>query len=218
MLHADRNGFFYVFDRSNGALLLAKQFLKNVTWASGIGADGRPVKLPNQEPTKAGTKVCPSQDGATNWFSPSYNPATGMFYFQTFEKCSIYTKADSADWAPGKTYLGGSQHTAPDPKPERVLKALDIRTGAIKWELPQPGPAQSWGGTLATATGLVFFGAEGGELMAVDDSTGKPLWSYQTNHSWKASPMTYSFDGKQHIAVAAGSNILAFAIQDAVQK
>jgi alcohol dehydrogenase (cytochrome c) len=218
MLHADRNGFFYVFDRSNGALLLAKQFLKNVTWASGIGADGRPVKLPNQEPTKTGTKVCPSQDGATNWFSPSYNPATGMFYFQTFEKCSIYTKADSAGWAPGKTYLGGSQHTAPDPKPERVLKALDIRTGAIKWELPQPGPAQSWGGTLATATGLVFFGAEGGELMAVDDSTGKPLWSYQTNHSWKASPMTYSFDGKQHIAVAAGSNILAFAIQDAVQK
>ena len=77
MLHANRNGFFYVFDRRDGTLLLAKPFVKNLTWASGIGADGRPIRLPNQEPTPAGTKVCPSQDGATNWFSPSFNPATG---------------------------------------------------------------------------------------------------------------------------------------------
>ncbi len=214
MLHADRNGFFYVFDRSTGKLLLAKQFLRNVTWASGIGADGRPVKLPNQEPTAAGTKVCPSQDGATNWFSPSYSPVTGLYYFQTFEKCSIYKKGESGTWQAGKSYLGGSQQTAPDPNPVRVLKALDIRTGAIKWELPQPGPAQSWGGTLATATGLVIFGAEGGELMAADALTGTPLWSFETNQTWKASPMTYSFDGKQYIAVAAGSNILAFAVSE----
>ena len=218
MLHADRNGFFYVFDRSDGKLLLAKQFLRNVTWASNIGADGRPVKLPNQEPTAAGTKVCPSQDGATNWFSPSYSPITGLYYFQTFEKCSIYQKSEGAEWAAGKTYLGGSQRTSPDPKPERVLKALDIRTGAIKWELPQPGPAQSWGGTLATATGLVVFGAESGELMVADADTGKPMWSFGTNQTWKASPMTYSFDGKQYIAVAAGSNILAFAVPETVTK
>jgi alcohol dehydrogenase (cytochrome c) len=212
MLHADRNGFFYVFDRTDGKLLLAKQFLKNVTWASGIGADGRPIKLPNQEPAEGGTKVCPSQDGATNWFSPSYNPATGLYYFQTFEKCSVYQKSDGGEWEAGKSYLGGSQRTSPDPKPVRVLKALDIRTGTIVWELPQPGPAQSWGGTLATATGLVIFGEEGGALMAADAATGKPLWSFQTNHTWKASPMTYSFDGKQYIGVAAGSNILAFGI------
>jgi alcohol dehydrogenase (cytochrome c) len=94
------------------------------------------------------------------------------------------------------------------------LKALNIRTGAIAWELPQPGPAQSWGGTLATSTGLVIFGAETGELMAADAVTGKPLWSFQTNESWKASPMTYSFDGKQYIGVAAGSNILAFGVAE----
>ena len=122
MLHADRNGFFYVFDRENGKLLLAKPFVKNLTWASGIGADGRPIKLPNQEPTPAGTKVCPSQDGATNWFSPSFNPATGLYYVQTFEKCSIYTKSDQGAWESGKTYLGGSQRTAPDPKPQRILQ------------------------------------------------------------------------------------------------
>ncbi len=94
LLHADRNGFFYVFDRTDGKLLLAKPFVRNLTWASGIGADGRPIKLPNQVPTAEGTKVCPSQDGATNWFSPSYNPSTGLLSFQTFEKCSIYKKTE----------------------------------------------------------------------------------------------------------------------------
>jgi alcohol dehydrogenase (cytochrome c) len=212
MLHADRNGFFYVFDRQDGALLLAKPFVKNLTWASGIGADGRPIKLPNQEPTTAGTKVCPSQDGATNWYSPSFNPATGLYYVQAFEKCSIYTKSDQGPWESGRTYLGGTQRTAPEPRPQRILRAIDIRTGAIAWELAQPGPAVSWGGTLTTATGLVFFGAEGGGLMAVDAESGKPLWSFETNQTWKASPMTYMFDGKQYVAVAAGPNIVALAI------
>ena len=122
--------------------------------------------------------MCPSQDGATNWFSPSFNPATGLYYVQTFEKCSIYTKSEQGPWQRGKSYLGGSQSTAPDPKPQRILKAIDIRTGAIRWELPQPGPAQSWGGTLTTATGLVIFGEDGGGLMAADAATGKPLWSF----------------------------------------
>ena len=213
MLHANRNGFFYVFDRRDGKLLLAKPFIKTLTWASGIGPDGRPVKLPNQEPSTQGTKVCPSQDGATNWFSPSFNPATRMYYIQTFEKCSIYTKSDQGDWESGKSYLGGSQRTASEPTPQRILRAIDIRTGGIAWELPQHGPASSWGGTLSTATGLVIFGEDGGALMAADAATGKPLWMFQTNHTWKASPMTYMFDGKQYIAVAAGGTIMAFGIQ-----
>jgi len=214
MLHASRNGFFYVFDRRDGTLLLAKPFVKNLTWASGIGPDGRPVKLPNQEPTPAGTRVCPSQDGATNWFSPSFSPGTGLYYVQTFEKCSIYTRSDQGEWESGKSYLGGSQRTARDPKPQRILKAIDIRTGAIRWEVPQTGPADSWGGTLTTASGLVIFGEDGGGLVAADAGNGKPLWIFQTNHTWKASPMTYMFDGTQYVAVAAGSNIIALAIQD----
>jgi alcohol dehydrogenase (cytochrome c) len=214
MLHANRNGFFYVFDRKTGERLLTTPFVKNLTWASGIGADGRPIRLPNQAPTPEGTKVCPSQDGATNWYSPSYNPSTGLYYVQTFEKCSIYTKRAQGPWEPGKTYLGGSQRTAPDPTPQRILKAIDIRTGEIRWELPQPGPANSWGGTLTTATGLVFVGEEGGALMALDAATGAPLWTFRTNQSWKASPMTYAFDDAQHIAVAAGPTIIAFAVQN----
>jgi len=213
MLHANRNGFFYVFDRADGKLLLAKQFIKTLTWATGIGSDGRPIKVSGQEPSPEGTKVCPSQDGATNWYSPSYNPITRLYYIQTFEKCSVYTKRDQGDWETGKTYLGGTQRTATEPTPERILRALDIATGAVKWELPQRGPAYSWGGTLSTATGLVIFGEDGGALMAADAVTGKPLWMFQTNQTWKASPMTYMFDGKQYIAVAAGGNIMAFGIQ-----
>jgi alcohol dehydrogenase (cytochrome c) len=212
MLHANRNGFFYVFDRRDGTLLLAKPFVRNLTWASGIGSDRRPIRLPNQDPTPGGTKVCPSQDGATNWFSPSFNPATGLFFLQTFEKCSIYTKSDSGEWESGKSYLGGTQRTADDPVPRRVLKAIDARTGAIAWELPQVGPAYSWGGTLATATGLVVVAEDGGSLMAVDASTGKPLWTLPTNQTWRASPMTYMFDGRQFIAIASGPNIIAVAL------
>ena len=214
ILHADRNGFFYVFDRTDGKLLLAKPFLRNINWASGIDAKGRPMLNPGIEPSEKGTHVCPSQDGATNWFSPSYNPGTGLYYFQTFEKCADYRKREGDVWEPGQNYLGGSQRTSRDPKPVRVLKALNIQTGEVVWELPQPGPAQTWGGTLSTATGLVFVAEEGGSFMAVDATNGKPLWKFQANANWKASPMTYMFDGKEHIAIAAGSNIISFSLPD----
>ncbi len=212
LIQANRNGFFYVFDRTDGKLLIGKPFIRNMNWATGIGPDGKPVKVPNMEPSAAGTKVCPSQDGATNWYSPSYNPQTGLYYFQTYEKCSVYTKRDAGEWESGKAYLGGSQRNAPNEKPQVLLRAVDIQTGSVKWELPEPGNANGWGGTLATSTGLVIFGEEGGNLMAADAITGKPLWSFATNQTWKASPMTYVFDGKQYIAAAAGPNIIAFGI------
>ncbi|HJZ96338.1 MAG TPA: PQQ-binding-like beta-propeller repeat protein, partial [Candidatus Solibacter sp.] len=212
LLHANRNGFFYVFDRTDGKLLLAKQFINKLTWASGVGEDGRPIKQPNQEPSPQGTLVCPSQDGATNWFSPSFNPATGLYYVQTFEKCSVYSKASPGRWTAGKEYLGGSQHTAEDAKNARILRAIDIRTGKIAWELPQPGPADSWGGTLTTSTGLVFFAEEGGALMAADASNGKVLWSFPMNQLIRASPMTYSMDGHQFIAIASGPNVVVFGL------
>ena len=140
LLHADRNGFFYVFDRTNGKLLLAKQFLKELTWASGIGADGRPILKPNQEPTAAGTRVCPSQDGATNFYSPSFNPSTGLFYFQTFEKCSIYTKRSGR--LDGREELSGwraMRMAVSEKASEHILRAMDISTGTVKWETDGSG-------------------------------------------------------------------------------
>jgi alcohol dehydrogenase (cytochrome c) len=213
MLHANRNGFFYVFDRASGERLLSTPFVTHLTWASGIGADGRPIRLPNQEPSPHGTRVCPSQDGATNWFSPSYSPQTGLYYVQTFEKCSEYRTSPQGPWESGKTYLGGSQRILQEnPTPQRILRALDIRTGKPAWELPQVGPATTWGGTLATASGLVIVAEDGGALIAVDARDGTRLWTFPANASWKASPMTYLFDGRQYVAIAANGNILAFAL------
>jgi alcohol dehydrogenase (cytochrome c) len=211
LVQANRNGFFYVFDRTDGKLLLAKQFIKNLTWASGIDANGRPMRNPNQEPSQAGTHVCPSQDGATNWFSPSYNPATGLYYIQVFEKCSIYTKRPVV-WEQGKAFGGGTQRVDTNPKPQRLLYAIDLQTGTRKWELGQTGPGSTWGGTLATSTGLVFFGDDSGSFAAADAVDGKLLWSFPANTNWHASPMTYQFDGQQYVAVAAGGDIIAFGL------
>ena len=80
------------------------------------------------------------------------------------------------------------------------------------WSLPQVGPANSWGGVLATESGLVFFVDESGMFVAADSSTGQPLWRFQTNQVIKASPMTYMFDNRQHIAIVAGQTVLAFAV------
>ncbi|MGH9662227.1 MAG: pyrroloquinoline quinone-dependent dehydrogenase, partial [Bryobacteraceae bacterium] len=213
LLHANRNGFFYVLDRTSGELLLARPFVKKLTWAREIGADGRPVRIPGQEPSPQGTRVCPAVEGATNWFSTSFHPVTGLYYVQTLEKCNIFTKTPGK-WEAGKSYYDGSTRQVPGEPGQKILRAIDIRTGEIRWELPQTGPGNSWGGALSTAGGLVIFGEDSGTLMAVDASTGKPLWQFPVNSGWKASPMTYMFDGKQYIAVASGPNILAFGLVD----
>jgi alcohol dehydrogenase (cytochrome c) len=212
LIQANRNGFFYVFDRRDGKLLLAKSFVKKITWAKEVGADGRPVTL-HMPKAGAGTQVCPSQDGATNWYATSFNPGTGLFYVQTLEKCGIYT-VTQADWKAGRGYMAGSQRSVPGEIPQKILRALDINTGAVEWELPQIGPGGLGGGVLSTATGVVFVCDDSGMLMAVDASNGKILWSYQTSQLIKASPMTYVFDGKQYVAISAGSTILAFALGD----
>jgi alcohol dehydrogenase (cytochrome c) len=210
LLQANRNGFFYVLDRTTGALLLATPFVKKLTWAREIGADGRPVLVDAQDPIAAGRTVCPAVEGATNWFSTSFHPGTGLYYVQALEKCTVYTHAPQ-DWVAGKSYYGGTTKD-PEAAGTKVLRAIDIQTGAVAWELPQIGSAQSWGGILTTASGLLFFGEDGGAFMAVDAATGAPLWHFQANAHWKASPMTYTFDGRQYVAVAAGSSILSFAL------
>jgi PQQ-dependent dehydrogenase (methanol/ethanol family) len=186
LLHADRNGFFYVLDRLTGELLLAKPFLRRVDWASGIGADGRP-----QVEDPAG---CP--DDAANWSSTAYSPVTGLYYFMALEECV------------------GQQMGYPDQTGQRYLRAINIETGAIAWEIAQPGPAKakSWTGVLATAGGLVFYGKPNGGFDAVDERSGKTLWHFPTNVRMKASPMTFSLRGKQYVAVAAGPNILCFGL------
>jgi alcohol dehydrogenase (cytochrome c) len=211
LAQANRNGFFYVLDRLKGELLLAKPFVKKLTWASGIGADGRPQLLPDNDPTPQGTKSCPAVEGATNWMSTAFSPETGLFYVMALEKCSIYYQS-SAWWEPGKSFYGGGTRRVADEVPQKVLRAIELATGRIAWEYPQIGPADTWGGVLSTASGLVFFGDDSGALAAVDARSGRPLWHFHLNAAWKASPMTYQVDGRQYVAVAVGSQVVAFGL------
>jgi alcohol dehydrogenase (cytochrome c) len=157
--------------------------------------------------------VCPSLIGAANWWSNAYDSATGYYYVQALESCAIFSKRDTP-WEAGKGFGGGTSRQAPDDGPQKFLRAIDIRTGRIGWELPETGPGTTRGGVLATASGLVFFCADGNEFAAADSSSGKLLWHFQANHFWRASPMTYVFDGKQYVTVASGPNILAFTLPD----
>jgi alcohol dehydrogenase (cytochrome c) len=154
--------------------------------------------------------VCPSLTGASNWYSTAYAPDTGLYYVQTEDKCGMFTRVDM-EWEAGKGYMGGSFAPAPEPA-QRLLRAIDIQSGSVAWEVPQVGRASSWGGVLATAGGVVFFGDDSGTFAAVDARNGERLWSFAANARWRASPMTYEFDGRQYIAVANGSTIMAFAL------
>jgi alcohol dehydrogenase (cytochrome c) len=213
LLQANRNGFFYVLDRTNGKLLLGKPFVKKLTWAREIGPKGRPIRNPDQEPTEKGTKTCPAVLGAANWWSTAFDPSLGLYYVQTIESCGIYSKR-SIEWQAGKGFMGGSSRMAPSDPPERILRAIDVKTGKIAWELPEVGSGESRSGTLVTAAGLVFFGEDTGALMAADSSNGKPLWSFQTSQSLRASPMTYTFDNRQYVALASGPNIVVFGLPE----
>ena len=213
MLQGNRNGFFYVLDRLTGKVLLAEPFVKHVTWASGIGADGRPKLLPGNEPTEEGQRVCPAVAGATNWTSTAFSPVTGLFYLFAEESCAVYTKIGRW-WEAGKSFYGGTTRRAPvDSKTGKVLKALDIQTGKTAWEIPDVGGGILGSGLMATAGGLVWYADGAGAFIAADAKTGKLLWNFNTNLSWKAGPMTYAVDGNQYIGVAAGSTILAFSLR-----
>ena len=210
LVQANRNGYFYVLDRTTGEYLLGTQYVKNVTWASGLTPEGHPIVVPGMEPTREGRRVCPSLEGASNWYSASFSPRTGLFYAQTNDKCGIFTRVDQP-WEAGKSFMGGTFAAAPEPA-QRVLRAIDIQTGKVAWELPQFGAVDSWGGVLSTAGDVVFFCDDSGAFAAADARSGKRLWSFQTSQVWKSSPMTYQFDNRQFVAVASGPSILAFAL------
>ena len=211
LVQGNRNGFFYVLDRLTGKMLFAEPFVTNVTWASRIGGDGRPVLMTDMEPTREGQRVCPAVAGATNWPSTAFSPVTGFFYLFAEESCAIYTKNDQ-QWEAGKSFYGGAPRRVPGTSASgKALKALDIQTGKTAWEI-QVGGGILGSGLMATAGGLVFYGADEG-FVAADASNGKRLWQFSTNQSWRAGPMTYAVDGNQYIAVAGGSNIFAFSLR-----
>lgn len=195
MLFANRNGFFYVLDRTNGKVLLAKPFVKKLTWASGIGPDGRP-----QLQTE-GDLTCP--DTATNWNATAFSPKTRLYYVVALEKCTVNLRGGNWKKQPVREEPG-----------KKYLRALGIDTGKIVWEMPQAGPTEGKreAGVLATAGGLLFYADPPGDFVALDARTGTPLWHFPAGGESKTSPMTYLVGGKQFVAIAIGPNILCLGL------
>jgi alcohol dehydrogenase (cytochrome c) len=210
MLHADRNAFFYVLDRETGEFLLGKPFAKQ-TWAKGLDDRGRPMVLPNTTPTPQGNLVCPDAAGATNWASPSWSPETKWFYVAARESCAVYTSV-TKEPKPGEPYVGSGQKEDTGQFPG-AIRAIDPATGNVQWsyDLHQG----SWAaGVLATAGGVVFASSKDGNLIALDARTGQHIWHYQTGAEIMSSPISYSVDGRQYVAVSTDGALFTFALPE----
>jgi alcohol dehydrogenase (cytochrome c) len=210
LVEANRNGFIYVLDRSSGQFLSAAPFVNKLTWATGVDAQGRPIRS-DLAPTPDGTRICPGYGGATNWFAPSYNESTHFVYFVALEECEIFSLKPQ-DFEEGKTYYSTGVKRIPGETSQKILLAYNLDTKSFAWKYPQVGNARSGAGTMTTAGGLVFFGDDAQSFEAVDARTGKPLWHFNTGQDFSASPMSYAVQGKQYVAIAAGSDIFSFAL------
>jgi alcohol dehydrogenase (cytochrome c) len=211
LAEANRNGFFYVLDRTDGKFLFGAPFAEKLNWAKGIDAQGRPIRT-GVIPTAEGTRVCPGFVGATNWYAPSFNPDTQLFYFLVTENCNIYFKK-SEKFEEGKVfYATGVKRSLQDDR-QRALVAFRLDSDKPAWRSPQIGGGHSSAGTMTSKGGLVFFGDDGQSFEAVDARTGSPLWHFQTGQDFHASPMSYEINGLQYVAIASGSDIFSFALQ-----
>jgi alcohol dehydrogenase (cytochrome c) len=212
LLEANRNGFIYVLDRATGEFLSAKPFVEKLNWAKGINEKGRPIiDKDSAKPTPNGTKVCPGFSGATNWFSPSYNPQTRSLYFFALEECSIYLSGGQK-FTEGETYYATGVRHPQGERGQKILLAYDLDSASFAWRYPQVGARGSGAGTLTTASGLLFFGDNSESFEAVEAKTGGPVWHFNTGQSIHASPMSYAVNGKQYVAIAAGSDIFCFGL------
>jgi alcohol dehydrogenase (cytochrome c) len=208
VLHANRNGFFYVLDRTTGEFLRGTPLVDKLTWAKGLDDKGRPMQIEGTDPTLAGVSVCPSVKGATNWMGQSYNPVTGLLYLLTLEQCGIYTTSAQKP-VPMKNFAGGG---ATQDGGQVILRALDPKTAKRVWEYPMTGSTEMWSGVVSTAAGVVFTGDDDGQLVALDAKTGRHLWHFGMGELLTASPITYEVDGKQYVAIASATAIFSFGL------
>jgi alcohol dehydrogenase (cytochrome c) len=206
---ANRNGFFYVLDRTTGKLVSANAYGK-VTWSDRKDSDGRPIAKAEASPTLEGHTVCPGALGTTNFMAPSFDPQTALFYVTARDQCDIFSTAPQP-YEAGHAYYGSAYFPSEEAEPYRgFLKAIDPATGQIKWKFEHTSP--TWSGVLATAGGLVFTGDAEGNFVALDAASGKPLWHFQMGGAVYAAPMAFAVDGKEFISIAAGSAVYAFAL------
>jgi alcohol dehydrogenase (cytochrome c) len=225
MLWGNRNGFFYVLDRTNGKFLLGNPFVK-VNWASGLDANGRPMITP-QPP---GQPSYPGIQGGTNWYSPSYSPRTGLFYLSTWEDYSTTISGVPVEYKEGQRFGGGAVtgaitggdnpgttrqgpiNTYTEAVAHGSVKALDPQTGKAKWTFDMHDVNTS--GILTTASDLLFAGGREGYFHAFDARNGNLLWKINLGGEVVAAPITYQVEGKQYVAIAAGNSLFVFSPRD----
>ena len=209
---ADRNGFFYVLNREDGAFVNAYPFVKDISWAEGIDENGRPIFVEENRPgdpsdAADGNKgdvifASPSFLGGKNWMPMAFSQRTGNFYVPSNEwGMDIWN--EPITYKKGAAYLGAGFTIKPNYEDHiGSLKAIDPDTGEWKWEYKNDAPL--WSGVMTTAGGLVFFGTPEGEFIALDDETGEKLWSFQTGSGIVGQPVTWEQDGEQYVSVISG--------------
>lgn len=224
LIHGDRDGYFFVLDRTNGQLLLASPMSSKVTWTSGYAQDGHPLLTPDWEATLNGTATCPAGFGGTNWIDPSYDEQTNLFYVRASDSCGIYTagvdpltRVDRWDGSglPGPGARDSLKNLAQGYEQADYIRAIDISTGKKVWDYL----AKERSGVLSTAGNLVFIGGPGG-LTALDAKTGKELTTVNANVPptvppvFAASPMTYMIGGKQYVVLPGTGVVVAYALSN----
>ena len=211
MLWANRNGFYYTLDRETGEFLVGKEFARQ-TWAEGLDASGRPIRRPGMLPSREGTLVSPTAGGGTNWWSPAYSPRTGLLYVNAFDGEAMFFIRDE-QYSEGDRFTGGgTQAPLPIDNYTSAIRALDPRTGDLRWEFPIT--PRSRAGVLATAGGLVFSASDDGYFYALDAVTGEELWHIALGGPVNAQPMTYAVNGQQYVTMTVGNVVYTFGLDD----
>jgi acido-empty-quinoprotein group A len=202
---ASRNGYFFVLDRTDGKNILSKPFI-DLNWSKGVDAKGQPIPDPAKEPRTDGTLVIPASGGASNWPPPSFDPETGMLYVNSSSSYSLFYLTDTEAKPEG---YGGRDSGVWS---KVTLKAIDYRTGQVKWSHEYGARAGGGAGILTTAGKLLFTGDPTANFIAYDPATGRILWHTRLAATVANGPMTYELDGKQYVVVGAGDTLYAFTV------
>jgi alcohol dehydrogenase (cytochrome c) len=211
LAQANRNGHYFLLDRTNGQHIVTSEYIETANWHKGLNAKGQPIHDPAKDASVPGALVSPTTDGGTNWPPPSFSPDTGLFYFASGEAYSIFYLTDTdprpQGWAAGERRVGTWRTS---------LLALDYKTGKIRWRRPLVrsafGPQGGPMGLLSTAGGLLFGNDGGGNFVAYDAATGKPLWHAGLGTNTSNGPQTFLLDGRQYVVVGAGDTLFAFTL------